>query len=69
MTFNLVDAPGPKEIAAVVDPLVGLRTKASQFQDLLARLELLSLPYDHTAQRLDTSWQRHWRPDCVPTIA
>ena len=47
VTFNLVDAPGQKEIAAVVDPLVGLRTKAIQFQDLLARLELLSLPYDH----------------------
>ena len=46
VTFNLVGAPGPKEIAAVVDPLVGLRTKASQFQDLLGRLELLSLPYD-----------------------
>ncbi|MHB8863783.1 MAG: hypothetical protein ACYC6N_15380 [Pirellulaceae bacterium] len=45
--FNLIDAPGPKEIAAVVDPLVGLRTKSLQFQDLLTRLDGLSLPYDH----------------------
>ena len=47
VTFNLVGAPGPKEIAGVVDPLVGLRTKTIQFQDLLGRLELLSLSYDH----------------------
>jgi hypothetical protein len=47
VTFNLVDARGQQEVAGIVEPLVGLQDKAAQFQDLLARLELLSLSYDH----------------------
>ena len=39
--FNVVDAKGPQEVAGIVEPLVGLKTKAAQFQDLLSRLESL----------------------------
>ncbi len=47
VTFNFVDARGQREVAAIVEPLVGLRRKAAQFQDLLSRLQALSLSYDH----------------------
>jgi hypothetical protein len=45
--FNLMEAPGAKEVGEVVKPLVGLRRKSLEFEDYLSRLNALSLYYDH----------------------
>lgn len=45
--FNLMEAPGAKEVGEVVKPLVGLRRKSAEFEDFLSRLNALSLYYDH----------------------
>ena len=47
VTFNIMDAKGPQEVAGIVEPLVGLKGKAAKFQDMLSRLESLNLSYDH----------------------
>jgi len=45
--FNIPSAQTPQEVADIVEPLVGLKAKAALFEDVLSRLETLSLSYDH----------------------
>lgn len=47
IVFNLMAAQGAKGVAEVVAPLVGLRRKSREFEDLLARLDTLGISYDH----------------------
>ncbi len=47
VTFHVVDAQSSHEVAGIVEPLVGLKQKAVQFQEMLGRLEALNLSYDH----------------------
>jgi hypothetical protein len=58
VTFNLVDASGQKEIAGVIDPLVGLRKGSREVS------RLLRLPEDAPANsdRLSALdlWTRNW---------
>ncbi|MBM4092692.1 MAG: hypothetical protein FJ276_25240, partial [Planctomycetes bacterium] len=47
VVFQLGDAKSHEQIAAVVEPLLGLQEKARRFHDGLERLRSLSLPCDH----------------------
>ena len=47
VVFQLGDAKSHEQIAAVVEPLIGLQEKARHFHDGLERLRSLSLPCDH----------------------
>ncbi len=45
--FHVLTGAGEAEVRNAVQPLMGLRRKALRFQDFLARLQALSLTYEH----------------------